>query len=136
MPNGTAVRLPPQLEPSSPGASSIEFAIGTATANAVFASCRALRDFEAFGAMTPAVREENGTRIARLFMLRQETGIDEFAFAAMVRTEGKRVVHARHDAVFRAEHGTDFPESLLDILIDDLLEILTKVAAAERRLAH
>jgi len=135
MANGTPVALPGELEPSSPDAS-IEYRVGIATAEAVIASAQALRDFWACGAMTPAVRAANGEWIARLYELQQQAP-PGFDFAATVIREGKRTIHARYGAMFRAHHnGAEIPEPMLDILLSDLLEILAKVTATERMLAH
>ena len=135
MANGHTVSLPVELL----GSPSIELKskIGEAAAAAVIASCLAIKDFWAAGAMTLETRESNGTHIANLYMLSQETGIDESTFATMVRAEGKRTLYARYGAWFRAHHnGADIPEPMLDMLLDDLIAILGKVTAAERLLAH
>ena len=130
MANGAHVVLPATEDKS------IELKIGEAAAEAVVASCYAVADFWAARAMTPATRKMNGTHIARLYELQQSVpdGID---FPAVTRREGKRAVHARYGAIFRAAHGgADIPELMLDILIDDLLRILDRVTETERRLAH
>jgi hypothetical protein len=133
MANGHTVSLPVELL----GSPSIELKlkIGEATAEAVIASCQALMDFWADGAMTPAVREANGECIARLYDLSLEAnGLD---FPTIVRREGKRVLHARYGAWFRAHHSrAEIPEPMLDILLSDLLKILARVTAAERMLVH
>jgi hypothetical protein len=135
MPNGVAYPLPVELEPSPPD-TSIEYRVGIATAEAVVASCQALMDFWAGGAMTPATRAANGEWIAQLYELQQQAP-SGFDFAGTVIREGKFVLRQRYGAWFRAHHnGANIPEPMLDILLSDLLEILARVTATEQRLAH
>jgi hypothetical protein len=135
MANG-AHALPVELrEPSSTKDKQIELDIGIAMANAVIASCRALTDLEVSGAMSPTVRAENGAWLARLYTLQQEVS-GKIDFAATARREGRRLFYDRHGVAFWAYHGTNFTERTLDVLIDNTLEIVGKITASERALAH
>ena len=135
MANGSHVALPAELREPSSTDKSIEIWIGEVTAAAVLAGFQALVDFEKFGAMTAETREENGTRIAQLFVLSQQAP-DEIDFPAVVRRTGAHALHTHYDAAYRACYGKNFPEVVVDGIITDLLEILAKVAATERMLAH
>jgi hypothetical protein len=128
--------LPVKLrEPSSTEDKQIELDIGIAMANAVIASCRALTDYEVSGAMSSTVRAENGAWLARLYMLQQEAS-GKIDFTSTARREGRRLFYDRHGVAFWAYHGTNFTERTLDVLIDNTLEVLAKITASERELAH
>jgi hypothetical protein len=109
----------------------------TKTALAVAASaeaiCRAVGEFDAAGAMSPAIRELSGAALAQVCEIRL-AGFDDIDCTA-AGAEAKRILRQRHGAAWRAQHGTELPEAALDTLVGWVFVVTDGVCAAERRLS-
>jgi hypothetical protein len=70
----------------------------------------------------------------------QESTLGEIDFGAVARTEGKRVLRERHGVVLQQHFGAALSEAALDAALDEILswplDVLRKVTAFERALAH
>jgi hypothetical protein len=62
--------------------------------------------------------------------------LGELDFAAIVRAAGKRELQRRYSAVWKAKYGATMPENAFDTLVDGVLEVVAKVTAFERMMAH
>jgi hypothetical protein len=133
---GTAARLlldseipsTPLSSPAQPDQHPIELEIGQAAALAISAIARGMLDFDQTGMLAPENKDAGGSRIARVVQLRLEN--DQMNFAAVVRRQGKLEL-SRH-------LGVDLfkDETVIDVLLDGLIEIVDRVAKLERELAH
>jgi hypothetical protein len=131
MANGAAAALPTiEPTPTDGGESDlIEQRIGTAVADAVAAFGQALIEYYNTGHTTVA-RTIGADAAARLFWLRQQL-VPDADFADIVRREGLRVLRARLGANFLPQNA-----KAADGLIDGILEIVDRVVAFERAMAH
>jgi|SRR6516225_3192615 hypothetical protein len=124
MANGSAaLQLVPELAPAP--SEGIEQRVGEAVADAAGAVSRAMFEWGwCGGAITTPTKSLGSERIAVLYNLAQAApaGID---FKLTARTEGKRVLQARH--------GGDLPDVLVDVVVNGVLEILSGV---ERLMAN
>jgi len=78
------------------------------------------------GGLTAPTKARGGEKIANLYWLFQEaSGLDFFVIA---RSQGRRVLLERL--------GADAHEPTIDVLVDGVIEILTKVTAFMRATAH
>jgi hypothetical protein len=140
MPNGNhALKLlapEPAVGPkdASAGAMAGE-SIGRAMAAAVTGLGFALAEFEN-GGLRPETRLANGTRIAALYEL-QQAHAGEISFEAVAREQGRIALRQFLDAggfyqCYSAEQG----DALLDMLIADVLAVVSRVDAVMRAGAH
>jgi hypothetical protein len=127
MANGRAVALP--LESEIPFARE-EIAIGEAAAEAVAAMSVAVSEYWACGHST-SVKTLGGETIAKLYTL-QMSAPDGLDFSATVRIAGRRELQRR----WRSQYGTDLPDNMFDVFLDGVLEVVAKVTAFERAMAH
>lgn len=137
MANGhTALRL---VEPSTPPAKGvlIEAEIGEAMAAACATLSQGIVEQHEVGRISPQIRSMSGERIAKLFFLQQQCA-SGFDFNAIARREGRRALRQIFDADvdYRARHGAQGGEVLIDTLIDGTLEILDRVIEFERAMAN
>lgn len=160
--NGAAVLLPLELDPSLVKATAnkpatapailsataqpfdkcsggIEATIGEATAAAAAAIGRAVADYAASGQLAPATKALGGESLARVTMLQLAHSGGDTDFAAVARREGRRVLHQRHDATFRA-YGAHLDAATIDRVLGDFIDwvlvISNKVVADERARAN
>jgi hypothetical protein len=144
MPNGTAIALPPALDPPAPAKAiapgEVEQRIGTAVADAVTAIGAGLMDWEAAGSLRDTTRRLAGEHLGRVAMLQLEHASGDNNFAAIARSAGRRELWSRCDAGFRAHYGASFDEAAIDHALDEniswVIEITTKVVRDERARAH
>jgi hypothetical protein len=76
----------------------------------------------------PEIKTAGGRRIAKLYHLRQ--AFDGADFDAVAAREGKRAIRQQVDFEFKAQHGIELPDSLLDLLADGVLEAVRRVEQA------
>ena len=108
----------------------IEITIAAAVASATMAFVAGVIDWQALGAMTPAVREQNGELLARVVEL-ELAHLGEIDFDA-VRLESRRVLHQRHGDAFRAvDCDAVMVDAGFDELIGYVLTIANNVVASE-----
>jgi hypothetical protein len=132
--NGAAAQLPLELSTEDTIAAKakieVELEIGEAAANAIAAMALAVNEHWNSGHST-SVRTLGGETIARLFAL-QEATLGRVDFPTVVRQEGKRVLFQRYSA----KYGAEMSDGAFDILVDGVLEIVSKVTEFERAMAH
>jgi hypothetical protein len=128
----TASAAPAGATKDKPGAAPAATEISIAVAASAEAICRAVGEFDAAGAMSPAIRELSGAALAQVCEIRL-AGFDDIDCTA-AGAEAKRILRQRHGAAWRAQHGTELPEAALDTLVGWVLTITGKVCADERRL--
>jgi hypothetical protein len=142
MVNGNHALLPLVEEPTppsdklvkGPAQTGIATAIGQATADAVDAFSTALLEHWG-GKLSFKTKDIGGGMIARLYEL-QQAALGELDFDATARVFGRQALQARHAAAWRAQHGTDLPETVLDGLLDEVLAIVARVTNFERAMAN
>lgn len=117
------------------GAAATEITIGQAVAAAVTGLGFALQEYGA-GGLTNQTRTANGARIAALYEM-QQAHAGALDFALVARREGKvalRQFLAASD--FYCQHTTEQGDAVLDMFIDGVLTVLSKVTALEAAWAN
>ena len=111
----------------------IEQQIGETVADAAIMVCASLEA----GGLTGAARTRMENLFVELYELQQST-LGDLDFAAVARTEGKRILWERHGATLLAR--VDYSETAIngafDELIERALDVLRKVTAVERARMH
>jgi len=125
--NGAAVALRlVHPEPAPAPSGELEQRLGVAVADATVAVSRGCLEWMGNGLITAKTKALGGDQIANLYWLFQEaSGLDFFVIA---RSQGRRVLLERL--------GADAHEPTIDVLVDGVIEILTKVTAFMRATAH
>jgi hypothetical protein len=142
MPNGAAVALPPELDPPTrreAAHAEIIQRIGNVVADAAIAVCAGISDWEFDGRLSGATRTRAGDLFVQLFEL-QEATVGLLDFSAVARAEGKRTIMRRHGAALKQHYGAALSAERLDAVLDEIigwpLDVLAKLTAVERALAH
>jgi hypothetical protein len=134
MANGASAAL--LLEPTSaPAATDVPPAateLGIAVAAATTAICQAMDDYWHCGTLDPAIKDQGGTRIAKVATWQLDHELGELEFAAAARAQGKAQLRRYIDANFYQQHGAVAVEAALDFYIDSLLEMVSRVVRDER----
>ena len=119
---------PPAVTPFAPARSTAEAApnlverhIGQLVANAASAVALALREYQN-GGLTSGTKMAGGDCIAQLYTVRQFLIADFPDFDAIARKHGTLVL--------RETCGTDVDARTIDVLVDEVLAILSKVVRA------
>jgi hypothetical protein len=128
--NGHAA-LPPELLEPSPTDMPIETTIGMAVADATTMLCRTVEEYITSG-ITEAVQNAGTEQIARVAELQLAHG-DDRAFSAIAHREAKRVLRPYLNGDFYQRYSLDEGEAALDLFIGDVLTIVSRVVAVERR---
>jgi hypothetical protein len=141
--NGVAVVLPceppstptgamasPGVVPGSTTPTGIEILLGTAMADACEALGAGLADYDA-GGLSNINRTRGGVTIAAVVEL-WLAHFGAFDFGAVALTEGKRILHARHDPVLRQQGSDAVIDDVFGELLSHILAVATKVCAIER----
>jgi hypothetical protein len=143
MPNGaTALHLAFEPAPDAPtGATAgkpdaapaaTEIAIGEATAAAACVVARAMSDYRLHGVLDPTIKLAGGEQIAKVATLQLDHGLGDRAFAVMAREHGKLQLQQYVDAGFCQHCSPADIETAIDLAIDSVLEIVTRVVKDER----
>ena len=137
MANGHAVRLPLELAPAPeskdvPPPTPSAGIIGTAVANAVTVFCQAAIDQQENGAIAPAIIAAGGDRIAAIALLQLDYAGGDIDFTRKAHEQGKCVLHRYLDANLFRQHGPGEVDKVLDMAIDSVFEIVSKVVKTER----
>ena len=140
MPNGATVALPLELDPpiGREHAEIIE-RIGATVADAAIAVCAGISDWEADGRLSGTTRVRTGDLFVQLYEL-QETTLGKLDFNTTARREGKRTIMRRHGAALKQHYGAALSAERLGAVLDEIigwpLDVLAKLTAVERALAH
>jgi hypothetical protein len=137
MANGATVRLPLALESAAAPASDkpsepIETAIGAAMADAVTVFCEAAIAQQETGLLPPAIIAAGGSRVATIAMLQLEHELGDDDFFRRAHEQGKCVLHQYLGADLFRQHGPGQVDMVLDMAIDSVFEIVSKVVKDER----
>jgi hypothetical protein len=124
--------LPAELELSRERSIELAIEIGMAVADATTMLCRTVEEYITSG-VTEAVQNAGTERIARVaeLQLAHERGDRDFFIIA--HQEAKRILRPYLNGDFYQRYSLDESEAALDLFIDDVLTIVSKVVAAERR---
>jgi hypothetical protein len=105
-------------------------------ADAALAVGAGVLDWEANGALSGATRARAGDLFVAMYRLQE--GVGEINFKAIARREGVRVLWERHGAAL--SRHCRLSESALAPTLDEIiswpLDVLAKITATERALAH
>jgi len=134
MVNGVAIASPLADGPT-PFEEPIESRIGTAIASAATALCFAVLEQNG-GGLDPKTREAGGSRIAEVVQLQLGHELGDHDFTRIAYREGKARLRQYLDGNFNQQHGAPAGEEAVDAILSELLEIVARVVAFERMLAH
>jgi hypothetical protein len=135
--NGTAVKLPHELDPPSlPDPT--ELAIGDAVAAAAVVIGGGVAEFATFGQLTTEAKMAGAEALTKVSMLQLAYFGDDADFAKVALREGRRALWRHHG--FR-EHAAQLDPAMREHIFEEFLrgaiEIAGKAVAAERALqAH
>jgi hypothetical protein len=139
--NGSAVALaldlPSALVPAKViTPTEVEQRIGEIVAMATIVTFVGMEEV-ADGGLAPATRARAGDLLVALYRLQEDT-LGQIDFDVIARREGKRILWARYGTTMREHlrYANGELDAALDTLIDRPLEILHRVTAIERALAH
>jgi hypothetical protein len=136
MANGSAVALPLELDPEpAKEQQSLEVTIGEAVADAVAAILAGVADWGADGRLSPATRTRMGDLFVELYRAQEAAG-GELAFHTIALREGKRALVQRYGAVLTEQCGVPAATLDFDEVLNWPLDILRKITAVERAMAH
>jgi hypothetical protein len=127
----SATPAPTPAEPNFTGSNltETEAQLSRATADAVVAFAQAMEDYRRDGKIGPATKDTSGTLLGTVCQLRLNAfGRINFNTVAY---EARRVLHTRHDAIFRMHLGTIEVDAVLDELIGHVFAITDQVVADE-----
>jgi hypothetical protein len=139
MPNGvaaTALVDPPSMPASAKVTAPTEVEIGTVVADAAIMTFAGMQECQ-HGGLAATTRARAGNLFVQLYEM-QQAHLGEIDFAAVARVQGKRVLWAHYGAAMR-EHlrYSDVElDAALDTLISRPLDVLARITAVERALAH
>jgi hypothetical protein len=128
MANGAVVRLDLAPDATSPTAPNPDTELGTAVADAATAIALAVGAFAQNGELTRETKMIGAERVAKLAGLQLAYGLDDLAFAAMAREQGKAVLRRRLNGSLDPAQR----DAGIDFYIDALFEITEKVVRDER----
>jgi hypothetical protein len=132
--NGVAVRLAPEPAPANPSTQEdIETAIGEATASAVTTFYQGAIAQQETGLLPPAIIAAGGSRIAAIALLQLDHELGDDDFFRRAHEQGKCVLHRYlGDADLFQRYAPGEVDKALDVAIDSIFEIVTKVVKDER----
>jgi hypothetical protein len=136
MANGAAVtlHLVPACESKDASVGKpIEVEIGEAVAAAVTTFYQAAIAQQETGLLPPAIIAAGGSRIAAIALLQLDHAGGDSDFVARAHRDGKRELHRYlGDTGLFQRCGPDEVDMVLDVAIDSVFEIVTKVVRDER----
>ena len=134
--NGAAVVAPPGAMASSPGAApaatEIERSIGLAVADAVVVLYQAAIAQQECGLLPPAIKDAGGARIAAIATMQLDHEGGDLDFITRAHRAGKRELRRYFSVDFFQQHGPGEVDMVLDVAINSIFEIVTRVVKDER----
>jgi hypothetical protein len=137
MPNGTAVKLPRELDPPITARTELEQRIGEVTAAAAVAIGGAITTFAADGQLSPALKAFGAEALTQVTLLQLNHPDGDTDFIATARREGLRMLWQIHGEALRGLRlDTAELDRILEEFIGGVFEITSRTVAGERALAH
>ena len=114
---------------AAPAKTEIEAAIGEAVASATAGLCFALFEYQD-GGLRPETKRVMGERVAAVVML-QLAHEDDHDFAVKARG-AKCILRQCFDADYLRRYTTEQADAAVDLYLDELLAVVSRVVATER----